>query len=156
MLEANFMREALELAEKRMLAGDGGPFGAVIVADGEIVGRGWNRVTSTCDPTAHAEVCAIRDACTKLKRFSLKGCVLYSSCEPCPMCLAAILWARLDEVIFAAGCEDAAAAGFDDGHFYRQVALPIEKRELPMRQQLREEGKRVFDAWLKFEDRVEY
>jgi guanine deaminase len=154
--EADFLLEAIELAKKHMLAGQGGPFGAVIVADGQVVGRGWNRVTSSCDPTAHAEVCAIRDACNRLERFSLQGCVLYSSCEPCPMCLAAILWARLDEVVFAAGCNDAAAAGFDDGNFYRQIALPIEKRDLPMRQRLREEAKRVFDAWLKLEDRIEY
>src|SRR5690348_1722263 len=109
-----FMQEAIRLSEQGMRAGAGGPFGAVIVKDGEIIGRGCHQVLSGKDPTAHAEVVAIRQACQKLGNFDLAGCEIYCSCEPCPMCLAAIMWARLDRVYYAAGREDAAAAGFDD------------------------------------------
>src|SRR5262245_29961376 len=123
-----FLREAIRLSIDKMQANEGGPFGAVIVRDGQIIGRGWNRVTSTNDPTAHAEIVAIRDACSRLKTFSLAGCEIYSSCEPCPLCLAAIFWARLDRIFYAATCEDAAAAGFDDGILYRELALPVANR----------------------------
>ncbi|MEM8733579.1 MAG: nucleoside deaminase [Planctomycetota bacterium] len=151
-----FLKQAIDLAREKMLAGEGGPFGAVVVQDNQIVGRGWNQVTSTNDPTAHAEVVAVRDACERLGDFSLRGCQLYSSCEPCPMCLAAILWARLDAVWYAAGCTDAARAGFDDGHFYDEISRPIAKRKLPMRQSLRNEAVKVFEAWTQKEDRIEY
>src|SRR5262245_52971081 len=123
-----FLREAIRLSLHGMDANEGGPFGAVVVRDQQIVGRGWNRVTSTNDPTAHAEVVAIRDACAQLKTFSLAGCVLYSSCEPCPLCLAAIYWSRLDHVYYAATCADAAAAGFDDYLFYQELAKRADGR----------------------------
>lgn len=151
-----YLSQAIELAKEKMLAGQGGPFGALVVRDERIVGRGWNRVTSTNDPTAHAEVVAIRDACQHLGDFSLRGCRLYSSCEPCPMCLAAILWARIDAIWYAAGCSDAARAGFDDGHFYDEIARPIGERKLPMQQSLRQEAVNVFEAWTQKDDRIEY
>ncbi|MFN3191831.1 MAG: nucleoside deaminase [Aureliella sp.] len=151
-----YLSQAIELANEKMLAGQGGPFGALVVRGERIVGRGWNRVTSTNDPTAHAEVVAIRDACQHLGDFSLRGCRLYSSCEPCPMCLAAILWARIDAIWYAAGCSDAARAGFDDGHFYDEIARPIGERKLPMQQSLRQEAVNVFEAWTQKDDRIEY
>jgi guanine deaminase len=151
-----FLREAIRLSVEKMEANEGGPFGAVIVKDAQIIGRGWNRVTSTNDPTAHAEVVAIRDACSRLRTFSLAGCEIYSSCEPCPLCLAAIYWSRLDRVYYAATCEDAAAAGFDDRTFYRELALPIANRSIPMMQSLRDEACVAFAAWLKKEDRIRY
>lgn len=151
-----FLREAIRLSIEKMEGNEGGPFGAVIVRDGEIIGRGWNRVTSTNDPTAHAEVVAIRDACSKLKMFSLPGCEIYSSCEPCPLCLAAIYWSRLDRIYYAATCDDAAAAGFDDGNFYRELAKPAGKRLIPMEQALRDEASVALKAWMKKEDRVRY
>ncbi len=155
-MDESFMREAISLAVEKMEAGEGGPFGAVIVKDGKIVGRGWNRVTSTNDPTAHAEVSAIRDACRSLGTYSLEGCEIYSSCEPCPMCLIALYWARLDALYYAATRQDAAAAGFDDAFFYEQVSLPEEERALPSRRLLREEALRAFRAWAEKEDKVEY
>ena len=151
-----FLREAIRLSLEKMDANKGGPFGAVIVRDQQIIGRGWNRVTSTNDPTAHAEVVAIRDACSHLKTFSLVGCEIYCSCEPCPLCLAAIYWSRLDRISYAATCADAASAGFDDGKFYRELALPIANRSIPMVQSLRDEACVVLNAWLKKEDRIRY
>lgn len=151
-----FLREAIRLSIEKMEANEGGPFGAIIVRDDQIVGRGWNRVTSTNDPTAHAEIVAIRDACTRLKSYSLAGCEIYSSCEPCPLCLAAIYWSRLDSIYYAANCADAADAGFDDLNFYRELALPIANRSIPMAQSLREEAQAAFAAWLKKEDRIRY
>src|SRR6266404_1774250 len=121
-----FMRRAVELSRERMRQNAGGPFGAVIVKAGEILAEGWNKVTSTNDPTAHAEVSAIRAACARLGTFSLAGCDIYTSCEPCPMCLAAIYWARLDRIYFANSREDAAAIGFDDALIYHEVAKPID------------------------------
>ena len=121
-----FLREAIRLSIESLDANQGGPFGAVIVRGDEIVGRGWNRVTTANDPTAHAEIVAIRDACKRLNTFSLAGCELYSSCEPCPMCLAAIYWSRLDSLVFAATRDDAADAGFDDALFYEELARPRE------------------------------
>jgi len=155
-VDARFLREAIRVARTRMLSGRAGPFGAVIVRDGVIVARGWNAVTSTSDPTAHAEVVAIRRACRKLATFSLVGCVLYSSCEPCPMCLAAAYWARLDRLVHAASREDAARAGFDDAFIYDQVPLPAAERSLPTTQLLRSEAVGVFEAWLAKPDRVPY
>jgi tRNA(Arg) A34 adenosine deaminase TadA len=150
------LREAIRLSREPMLAGEGGPFGAVVARDGEILGRGWNQVTTARDPTAHAEVVALREACRRLGDHRLGGCVLYASCEPCPMCLAAAYWARVDRLVFAATRDDAAAAGFDDAFLYREFALPPEQRALPMHQLLREEGSAVLGEWLRFPGRVPY
>jgi guanine deaminase len=154
--DARFVREAIRLSRERMRQGRGGPFGAVVARDGVIVARGWNAVTSSLDPTAHAEVVAIRRACRKLGSFSLAGCVLYASCEPCPMCLAAAYWARVDRLVFAATREDAARAGFDDELIYREVPLPPEARSLPTDRLLRSEASAVFEEWLAKPDRVAY
>jgi guanine deaminase len=154
--DSRLLREAIRLARTRMLEGRAGPFGAVIARDGVIVARGWNGVTSTNDPTAHAEVVAIRRAGRKLKAFALDGCVLYSSCEPCPMCLAAAYWARIDRLVYAATRDDAAGAGFDDAFIYDQVPLPAAERSLPTSQLLRPEAISVFDDWLAKPDRVPY
>lgn len=145
--EVRFIREAIELAKIHSRSGEGGPFGVVIVKQGSIVGRGWNEVVSTNDPTAHAEVVAIRSACQKLGVFNLSGCVLYSSCEPCPMCLGAIYWARIDRIVFAAGRADAAAVGFDDDYIYREIQLPRMTRSISMTQFLRDEAVEVMRAW---------
>lgn len=153
---ATFMRQAIALSRIHMNAGAGGPFGAVIVADGKVVGEGWNKVTSTNDPTAHAEVTAIRDACKRLARFDLRGTVLYTSCEPCPMCLAATYWARIDKVYYANEQADAAAINFDDAFLYRQLALPRERRSLVCEQILRDEALEVFRAWADKPDKVPY
>jgi guanine deaminase len=126
-----FILEAIQLAAENVLMGKGGPFGAVVVRDGEIVGRGVNRVTAQNDPTAHAEVMAIRDACNNLKSFQLNNCIIYSSCEPCPMCLGAIYWARPKMIVFAAENSDAAKAGFDDSYIYKEVGLPVNQRQIP-------------------------
>ncbi|MBN2713998.1 MAG: nucleoside deaminase [Planctomycetes bacterium] len=155
-MREKFMAEAIALAKEKMEAGEGGPFGAVIVRDGEIVGRGWNRVTSANDPTAHAEVVAIRDACRNLGTFILEGCEIYSSCEPCPMCLCAIYWARLDKLYYAASRADAAEAGFDDAFFYEQVSLAEKDRALPCARMMNEEGKVPFTEWIMKEDKTEY
>jgi guanine deaminase len=156
MMNPAFLHKAIRLSIETMEGNEGGPFGAVIVRNGEIVGRGWNRVTSTNDPTAHAEVVAIRDACSKLKTFSLDGCDVYSSCEPCPMCLAAIYWSRLDRIYYAATCDDAAAAGFDDRNFYREVVKPAGERSIPMEQALRDEACVALNAWMAKENRIRY
>ena len=150
------MRAAIELSRTKMRANCGGPFGAVVVCRGEIVARGWNQVTSTNDPTAHAEVTAIRAACKKLKTFHLAGCELYTSCEPCPMCLAAIYWARFKKVYYANTRRDAARIQFDDDEIYREVARPISRRQIPMRQLLREEALKVFAEWEAKPDKVRY
>lgn len=155
-MDERFLREAIKLSREKMRAGQGGPFGAVVVRNSEIVGRGWNQVTSANDPTAHAEVTAIRDACANIGDFSLTGCTIYSSCEPCPMCLAAILWSRMQRIVFAAGCEDAARAGFDDGYFYDELAKPMTERSIDMDQRLRNEANEVFDEWLRKPDKTEY
>lgn len=151
-----FMRRAIELAQKGMENGAGGPFGAVIVKDGKIVGEGCNRVTSTNDPTAHAEVVAIRDACQNLNSFQLDGCVLYASCEPCPMCLGAIYWARPEKIFYAATHEDAAKIGFDDQFIYEEIDRPIENRKIKSVNFLREEGLEVFDKWANKTDKTKY
>jgi tRNA(Arg) A34 adenosine deaminase TadA len=155
-MNREFLQEAIRLSLEKSQAGEGGPFGAVIVRNGEIVGRGWNRVTSTNDPTAHAEIAAIRDACRRLGTFSLAGCEIYTSCEPCPMCLAAIYWARLERIYYAATRQDAAAIGFDDSRIYKEVALGIDRRAIPMEQALHEEGCAAFHAWLQKADRTPY
>lgn len=156
MTKQDFMREAIELAVRSVKEDNTGPFGAVVVKDGQIVGRGNNQVTANNDPTAHAEVTAIRDACRNLGTFKLDGCELYSSCEPCPMCLASIYWARIDRVYFSANQRDAAAAGFDDAFLYEQVALPYEKRSLPMTLLLQDEGQKPFQAWNANENKIPY
>ncbi len=155
-LDTPFLREAIRLSRTRMRQGRGGPFGAVVVRDRSIVARGWNAVTSSLDPTAHAEVVAIRRACRKLGSFSLAGCVLYTSCEPCPMCLAAAYWARVDRLVYAATRDDAAVAGFDDAFIYDQVPLPPGDRSLPTDHLLRDEAALVFAEWLATPDRVPY
>ena len=150
------MRHAIALSRRGMEGGAGGPFGAVVVQDGQVVAEGWNQVTSTNDPTAHAEVVAIRRACTALGRFDLRGAVLYTSCEPCPMCLSAAYWARLDAVVFGNARDDAAAIGFDDQFLYDEVAKPIEARSLPIRRLLAAEALEVFAAWAEKPDKVPY
>ena len=155
-MNPDFMRVAIRISIAKMRANHGGPFGAVVVRNGKIVGRGWNRVTSTNDPTAHAEISAIRDACRRLKTFQLDDCELYTSCEPCPMCLAAACWSRLERLVFAASREDAAQAGFDDALLYRELALPVDARQLPSTQLHREAAQSVFTEWLAKSDRVRY
>lgn len=154
--DPKYIREAIEMARQGMERGDGGPFGCVIVKDGQVVGRGNNRVTSSNDPTAHAEVVAIREACKALGDFQLNGCVLYTSCEPCPMCLGAIYWARPDRIVFACTREDAADAGFDDQLIYDELPLPYTERRIPTEHVLRSEGLSVFNAWKEKEDKVKY
>jgi guanine deaminase len=154
--DLRWLTEAAELSAQGMAAGAGGPFGAVIVCQGTVVGRGWNQVTSTNDPTAHAEMVAIRSACATLGRFDLRGAVIYSSCEPCPMCLSAIYWARLDRLVFANSREQAAMIGFDDALIYREVAQPLADRMLPCQHQPLPAAAAVFQAWQDNPDRVPY
>lgn len=153
---ADFLQQAIDLATANVVRGDGGPFGAVIVRDGAVVATGVNQVTRTNDPTAHAEVIAIRAACQALETFELHGATLYSSCEPCPMCLAATLWARVDGLFYAATAADAAAAGFDDSFFYEQLRLPQAARRLPSQNLLREQSRVPFKAWQRSNARIDY
>ena len=150
------MREAIRLSRQKMRANQGGPFGAIVVRNGKIIGRGWNQVTSTNDPTAHAEVTAIRDACKKLKRFHLEDCELYTSCEPCPMCLGAVYWARLKTIYYANTRKDAAKIQFDDNFIYREIGLPLTRRKIPMKPLLRKEALEVFKEWTIKTDKVRY
>jgi len=150
------MREAIRISVEKMRDGHGGPFGAVVVKENQIIARGWNQVTSANDPTAHAEIVALREACRQLNGFRLAGCELYSSCEPCPMCLSAIYWARMDRLFFAATRQDAAGAGFDDEWLYRELALPVGQRRLPTRQLLREVSLDAFAQWKAKPDRIPY
>jgi tRNA(Arg) A34 adenosine deaminase TadA len=154
--EVAFMREAISLSASNLGKPSGGPFGAVVVKDGKVVGRGANSVTSTNDPTAHAEVVAIRDACRNLGTFQLDGCDIYSSCEPCPMCLGAIYWARPARLFFAATREDAARAGFDDSYIYQQVALDPDKRDIPTLNIIPEEAVSVFSVWIETDQKILY
>ncbi|MBL8178079.1 MAG: nucleoside deaminase [Bryobacterales bacterium] len=155
-VDLRFLRRAVELAVANVREGKGGPFGAVVVKDGAVIAEGANAVTRTCDPTAHAEVCAIREACRKLGSFQLTGAELYTSCEPCPMCLGAIYWARPDRVFYAATQEQASAAGFDDSFIYREIAVSPEGRTIPMAHVSLEEGAAPFEEWKANERRVEY
>ena len=155
MEDKDFMRQAIALAVDNVENG-GGPFGAVIVKDGKVVATGTNRVTPNNDPTAHAEVCAIRAACAKLGTFNLSGCVLYTSCEPCPMCLGAIYWAHIDKIYYAANQHDAAAVDFDDSFIYRELELKPEQRHKPMENILHDEALAPFKAWGIKSDKVEY
>ena len=151
-----FLRRAIQLAVENVEQGRGGPFGAVVVLDGEIVAEGANYVTSLTDPTAHAEIVAIRNACARLQRYDLRGAVLSASCEPCPMCLAAIYWARLDALYYAADRHDAAGAGFDDSFLYAQIPLDDTARALPSRRLLAAEGASPFHAWLNSQSNIPY
>ena len=151
-----FMREAVKRARAGMERNEGGPFGAIIVRDGQVVGVGNNQVTSSNDPTAHAEVVAIRDACKKLGTFQLTDCILYTSCEPCPMCLGAIYWARPKAVYYAGTKSDAADAGFDDRFIYEEINTELAQRKIPMIQLDREAALALFEAWKRKEDRTNY
>ena len=146
-IHEKFMKMAIDLSRSGMVQGKGGPFGCVIVKDGKVVGQGCNSVLETNDPTAHAEVVAIRDACKNLGSFQLEGCYLYTSCEPCPMCLGAIYWARPERVFFANTKKDAAAIGFDDQFIYEELELPLNKRKIPFSQLSKEAAKKVFKEW---------
>ena len=150
------MQEAIKCSLFGMDNNAGGPFGAVIVKDNEIIAKGWNKVTSTNDPTAHAEVTAIREACKKLGTFDLSGCELYTSCEPCPMCLSAIYWARIKKIYYANTRKDAADINFDDDFIYKEIPLPLEKRAIPMEQVERDDAIKVFEKWSKKQDKKEY
>jgi tRNA(Arg) A34 adenosine deaminase TadA len=155
-LESPFIDEAIRLAREKMLAREGGPFGALVVRDGEILARGWNQVTSSNDPTAHAEMVAIRKACRRLGDYKLAGCTLYVSCEPCPMCLAACYWAGIEKIVYAAGRQDAEEIGFADKLIYEEVCLPPPARALAMEQTHREAALAVFAEWEKLPDRILY
>ncbi|HTZ83052.1 MAG TPA: nucleoside deaminase [Candidatus Acidoferrales bacterium] len=151
-----FMARAIELSLENVLSGKGGPFGAVIVRDSKIVAEGSNRVTATNDPTAHAEICAIRAACSRLGVFELGDCEIYTSCEPCPMCLGAIYWARLARVYFANLASDASKIGFDDSFIYREIGQNVRKRSIPMIPMMRERALAAFQAWQQKPNKVQY
>lgn len=151
-----FMSEAVKAALKGIQNDDGGPFGCVVVKDGKIVGKGHNLVTSTNDPTAHGEITAIRDACKNLNSFQLDGCIIYTSCEPCPMCLGAIYWSRAEKVYYGCNQKDAAAVGFDDEFIYKEIDIKKEKRKIPFIQIEREIAKKPFDEWVKKENKIDY
>lgn len=154
--DRDFLLQAVELARSTMRQGFGGPFGALVVKDGVVIAEGFNQVTSANDPTAHAEITAIREACRRLETFDLGGCVLYSSCEPCPMCLAAIYWARLDRLVYASTRDDAAAIGFDDSLIYEQIARPVAERSLPTERLPLEEADRLMREWYAWDQKVPY
>ncbi|MCB2208212.1 MAG: nucleoside deaminase [Bacteroidetes bacterium] len=151
-----YMEEAIQLASQNLKLNQGGPFGAIIVKNGQVVGKGMNKVTATNDPTAHAEVEAIRDATKNLNTFNLEGCEIYASCEPCPMCLGAIYWARIDKLYYAGTKDDAAKADFDDSMIYKELCLPKEKRLIPSSQMMREEAVKLFEEWIKTENKIPY
>lgn len=155
-MHEQYLREAIRLAIEGLQQGAGGPFGAVVVRDGEVIGRGFNRVLGTNDPTAHAEVTAIRQACAHVGKHHLAGATIYASCEPCPMCLAACYWAQIDRVFYSATAAEAAAAGFADDFIRRDLLLPLEKRRLPLTPLLREEAGAPFAAWQAKADREHY
>jgi len=155
-MHEEFMEHAIRLSLEKMREGHGGPFGCVVVKDGKILSEGWNSVLAKNDPTAHAEMEAIRKACDALGNFQLTGCTIYASCEPCPMCLGAIYWARPDAVYFAAARNDAAEAGFDDSFIYDEIPLPVEKRKLAMIPLMRSEACEVFTEWKKNPDKTLY
>ena len=156
MKHAQFMQEAIRLSRIHMIKGAGGPFGAVIVKKGRIIGRGWNQVTSSNDPTAHAEVMAIRDACKKMNDFDLAGAVIYTSCEPCPMCLAALYWARISKIYYGNNRKDAAKIQFDDEFLYKELAKPLSRRLVPLQQIQRKQALQVFKIWNSKQDKLTY
>jgi tRNA(Arg) A34 adenosine deaminase TadA len=152
----SFMGQAIDMAIQGVLSNEGGPFGCIIVKDGQIIGKGNNKVTSTNDPTAHAEVMAIREACKNLNSFQLDDCILYTSCEPCPMCLGAIYWARPKKVYYGCNKTDAAKIGFDDNFIYKELDLEPGKRTIPFEQINKETAMKAFQAWEDKEDKIEY
>lgn len=152
----SFMQEAIQQAVENVRSGRGGPFGALVVKEGRVIARGTNLVTSTNDPTAHAEVTAIREACRALSAFQLTGCEIYTSCEPCPMCMGAIYWARPDRVYFAATARDAAEAGFDDSFIYEELKRLLPERKIPFESMMRDEGLEPFREWARKADRIRY
>ncbi len=154
--EEKFMNEAINLSQNGVRNNEGGPFGCIIVKGDTIIGRGNNKVTSSNDPTAHAEVVAIRDACKNLGTFQLEGCEIYTSCEPCPMCLGAIYWARPKAVYFANTRQDAANIGFDDSMIYEELGIDLDKRKIPIVNVGREDALKVFEEWQKKEDKIKY
>ena len=154
--DKRFMEKAIELSRQGMLGGHGGPFGCVVVLDDEIIGEGWNMVTSVNDPTAHAEVVAIREACTKLGSYQLEGCDIYTSCEPCPMCLGAIYWARPKRVIYANTREEAAAIEFDDALIYSEINTRMSERIIPFIYYPHPMAKKVFEEWVNWEGKKRY
>jgi tRNA(Arg) A34 adenosine deaminase TadA len=154
--DKQFMQRAIDLAKEGMAKGAGGPFGAVVVKDGKIVGEGYNRVTSTNDPTAHAEVTAIRDACSNLGTFQLDDCTIYTSCEPCPMCLGAMYWARPKLVYMGCTREDAANIGFDDQFIYDEIEKDIDNRQLKIIRLMRKDALKAFELWETKQDRTDY
>lgn len=154
--DQKFMSRAIELARIGVENNAGGPFGCIVVNNGEIIGEGNNRVTSTNDPTAHAEVIAIRNACNALNAFQLDGCTIYTSCEPCPMCLGAIYWARPSRVFYACSREDAANIGFDDDFIYKELEKSNEERQMVLLSLMRDEAMEVFNNWSEKSDRIEY
>ena len=156
MSHESFMQRAIELARQGMESAAGGPFGAVVVKNNEIIAEGWNKVTSTNDPTAHAEVTAIRIACEKLNSFQLDDCIIYTSCEPCPMCLGAIYWARPKAVYYGCNKQDAAAIAFDDQFIYDEIETPITDRKIPFLQVAQSDALEVFKAWADKADKTEY
>jgi guanine deaminase len=155
-MDNSFMARAIQLSLDNVLSGQGGPFGAVIVKDGNLIAEGVNQVTSHNDATAHAEVVTIRAACAKLGTFSLKGCEIYTSCEPCPMCLGAIYWAHLARVYFGNVAADASEAGFDDSFIYHEFAQPLAQRSIPMVQMMHEDAQAAFRAWLDKSNKIPY
>lgn len=155
-MHKDFMQQAIVLAIENVNSGRGGPFGVVVVKEGKIIASGTNRVTSTNDPTAHAEIVAIREACHALSNFQLTGCDIYTSCEPCPMCFGAIYWARPARVFFAATAQDASAAGFDDSFILDELMKTVAERKIPTQQMMREEALMAFEAWRRKPDRTDY
>ena len=151
-----FMRKAISLASQNVREGLGGPFGSVVVKDGEIISEGTNRVTSSYDPTAHAEMLAIRAACAKLKNFDLSGCEIYTSCEPCPMCLSAIYWARIERMYYGNTIVEADAIGFSDEFLYKEITLPVAERKLDATRLLKDEALESFNLWSQMEDKISY
>jgi guanine deaminase len=151
-----FMKMAIDLSSSGMLSGKGGPFGCVVVKDGKVIGIGSNSVLETNDPTAHAEIVAIRDACKNLGHFQLEGCEIYTTCEPCPMCLGAIYWARPSKVYFANDKTDAAKAGFDDEFIYQEIDRDLAHRKIPFQQLMREDANKIFQKWIQIENKTLY
>ena len=151
-----YMQRAAEISRQKMLAGEGGPFGAVVVRDDNIIGEGWNRVTSTADPTAHAEIVAIRNACSRVGSFTLEGAVIFTSCEPCPMCLGAIWWARIARIYYANTRADAARIGFDDAEIYQEVASDLPDRRIPLVYCPNQEATQAMREWAEKQDKIPY
>jgi guanine deaminase len=155
-VDKSFMARAIQLSVENVRRGNGGPFGAVIVKDGTIVAEGMNSVTAKNDPTAHAEIVAIREACSRLGKFSLQDCEIYTSCEPCPMCLGAIYWAHISRIYFGNAASDASQIGFDDSFIYREFAQPLAARKIPMVQMMHNEALAAFRAWQEKPDKIVY